>query len=39
MTMIHEPKTYDATPANEAGEMEKLQKDAAKDRENDGGYQ
>jgi hypothetical protein len=39
MTMIDDPKTDDATPAEEAEEMEKVQEDAAKEREENGGYQ
>jgi hypothetical protein len=39
MTMIDDPKTDDATPADEAEEMEKVQEDAAKEREENGGYQ
>lgn len=37
--MIDDPKTEDATPAKEAEEMEKAQEDAAKEREENGGYQ
>ncbi len=37
--MIDDPKTDDATPAGEAEEMEKVQEDAAKEREENGGYQ
>jgi hypothetical protein len=36
MIMIDDPKTNDAT---EAEEMEKVQEDAAKEREENGGYQ
>jgi hypothetical protein len=39
MTMIDDPKTDDSTPAEEAEEMEKVQEDAAKEREENGGYQ
>jgi hypothetical protein len=39
MTMIDDPKTDDATQAEEAEEMEKVQEDAAKEREENGGYQ
>jgi len=37
--MIDDPKTDDATPADEEEEMEKVQEDAAKEREENGGYQ
>ncbi len=37
--MIDDPNTDDATPADEAEEMEKVQEDAAKEREENGGYQ
>ncbi len=37
--MIDDPKTDDATPAEQAEEMEKVQEDAAEERENEGGYQ
>jgi len=37
--VIDDPKTDDATPADEATEMEKVQEDAAKEREENGGYQ
>jgi len=37
--MIDDPKTDDSTPAEEAKEMEKVQEDAAKEREENGGYQ
>ncbi len=37
--MIDDPKTDDATPADEAEEIEKVQEDAAKEREENGGYQ
>ncbi len=37
--MIDDPKTDDATPADETEEMEKVQEDAAKEREENGGYQ
>ena len=37
--MIDDPKTDDSTPAAEAEEMEKVQEDAAKEREENGGYQ
>ena len=37
--MIDDPKTNDSTPAEEAEEMEKVQEDAAKKREENGGYQ
>jgi hypothetical protein len=37
--MIDDPKTDDTTPAEEAEEMERVQKDAAEERENEGGYQ
>jgi hypothetical protein len=39
MTMIDDPKTDDATQSEEAEEMEKVQEDAAKEREENGGYQ
>jgi hypothetical protein len=39
MTMIDDPKTDDSTPADEAEELEKVQEDAAKEREENGGYQ
>jgi hypothetical protein len=39
MIMIDEPKTGDATQAEESEEMEKVQEDAAKEREENGGYQ
>jgi hypothetical protein len=39
MIMIDEPKTDDATQSEEAEEMEKVQEDAAKEREENGGYQ
>jgi hypothetical protein len=38
-TMTDDPKTDDATPAEETEEMEKVQEDAAKEREENGGYQ
>lgn len=37
--MIDDPKTDDATNPDEAKEMEEAQKDAAEERENEGGYQ
>ena len=37
--MIDEPKTDDATQSDRAKEMEKVQEDAAKEREENGGYQ
>ena len=37
--MIDDPTTDDASPADEAEEMEKVQEDAAKEREENGGYQ
>lgn len=37
--MIDDPKTDDSTPTDEAEEMEKVQEDAAKEREENGGYQ
>jgi hypothetical protein len=37
--MTDDPKTDDTTPTEEAEEMEKVQKDAAEERENEGGYQ
>lgn len=37
--MIDDPKTDDVTPTEEAEEMEKVQEDAAKEREENGGYQ
>ena len=37
--MIDDPKTDEAIPAKEAEEMEKVQEDAAKEREENGGYQ
>lgn len=37
--MIDDPKTDDASSAEEAEEMEKVQEDAAKEREENGGYQ
>jgi len=37
--MIDDPKTDDTTPAEEAEEMEKVQEDAAKEREENSGYQ
>ncbi len=37
--MIDDPKTNDTTPADEANETEKVQEDAAKEREENGGYQ
>jgi hypothetical protein len=39
MTMIDDPKTDDATESEKAAEIEKVQKDAAKEREENGGYQ
>lgn len=38
-TMTDDPKTDDATPAEEAEEMKKVQEDAAREREENGGYQ
>jgi len=37
--MIDNPKTDEAIPTDEAVEMEKVQKDAAEEREANGGYQ
>ncbi len=37
--MIDDPKTDGSPPAEEAEEMEKVQEDAAKEREENGGYQ
>ena len=37
--MINDPKTDDAAQSEEAEEMEKVQEDAAKEREENGGYQ
>lgn len=37
--MIDDPKTDDETHSQEAEEMEKVQEDAAKEREENGGYQ
>jgi hypothetical protein len=37
--MIDDPKPDDATQSEEAEEMEKVQEDAAKEREENGGYQ
>ncbi len=37
--MIDDPKNDDATQSEEAEEMEKAQEDAAKEREENGGYQ
>jgi hypothetical protein len=37
--MIDDPKTDDTKQAEEAEEMEKVQEDAAKEREENGGYQ
>ena len=37
--MTDDPKTDDATQADEAEEMEKVQEDAAEEREANGGYQ
>ncbi len=37
--MIDDPKTDDETETEQAEEMEKVQKDAAEERENEGGYQ
>ena len=37
--MIDEPKTDEAAQPEEAEEMEKVQEDAAKEREENGGYQ
>lgn len=39
MIMIDDPNTDDATQSEEAEEMEKVQEDAAKEREENGGYQ
>ena len=39
MTMIDDPNTDDATESEKAEEMEKVQEDAAKEREENGGYQ
>jgi hypothetical protein len=39
MIMIDDPKTDDSTQSEEAEEMEKVQEDAAKEREENGGYQ
>jgi hypothetical protein len=38
-TMIDDPKTDNATESEQAEEMEKAQEDAAKEREENGGYQ
>ena len=37
--MIDDPKTEDTTESEQAEEMEKVQKDAAKEREENSGYQ
>ncbi len=37
--MIDDPKTDGATQTDEAEEMEKVQEDAAEEREENGGYQ
>lgn len=37
--MIDDPKTDDTTPADEANEADEMQKGAAKEREENGGYQ
>jgi hypothetical protein len=37
--MIDDPKTDEATQSEEAKEMEKVQEDAAREREENGGYQ
>ena len=37
--MMNDPQTDDPTPADEAEEMERVQEDAAKEREEEGGYQ
>jgi len=37
--MMDDPKTDEAIPTDEAEEMEKVQKDAAEEREENGGYQ
>jgi len=37
--MIDDPQTDDGAPTDEAKEMEKVQEDAAKEREENGGYQ
>lgn len=37
--MIDDPKTDDATGSEKAEEMEKVQEDTAKEREENGGYQ
>jgi hypothetical protein len=39
MIMINDPNTDDATQPEQAEEMEKVQEDAAKEREENGGYQ
>lgn len=37
--MIDDPRTDDTTESEEVEEMEKVQEDAAKEREENGGYQ
>jgi hypothetical protein len=37
--MTHEPEPEKSVPADEAREMERVQEDAAKEREDNGGYQ
>jgi hypothetical protein len=37
--MTDDPKHDDATPDEQAEEMENVQEDAAEERENNGGYQ
>jgi hypothetical protein len=38
-TMTHDPEPEKSVPANEAREMERVQEDAAEEREDSGGYQ
>ena len=38
-TMTHDPEPEKSVPANEAREMERVQEDAAEEREDNGGYQ
>jgi len=38
-TMTNEPDSHQPAPKDEAEEMEKVQEDAAKEREETGGYQ
>jgi hypothetical protein len=39
ITMTHDPEPEKSVPADEAREMERVQENAAKEREDNGGYQ